>query len=140
MELFDSAFFDFDFPEFVTGLALRDVLERTQLLALHEGTTAWSFSEFRLLAIRIAFQLFEMRAFNALTDLFLEAASLNSGGDSDAFFARITLSTLGRWVLKRSTLLLGTAAFILGLLQFLALFAFNRFEFAVVGLDILALE
>lgn len=124
----------------MTGLALRNVLERTELLALHEGTTARSLSELGFFAIRITLQLFEVRTFDAIADLLLQAASLRSSVDADAFLTRIALSALGRWVLERNALLLGTAAFILGLLQFLAWFAFNRFEFAVIWLDILALE
>lgn len=140
MELFDAAFFDFDFPELVAGLALGDVLKRAELLALHEGAAAGSLPEFRLFAIRIAFQLLEVRALDALAHLLLQAATLWTGVDSDAFLTGAAFAALRGRVLKRDALLLSASALVGRLLQFLTGFAFNWLEFAVIWLHVLTFK
>lgn len=140
LELFDSAFFNLDLPEFVTGFALRNGPKRAELFALHEGASARGFAEFRLLAVGIAFELLEVRTFLPLANALFQTASFRSGWHIHAFLAGIALSALRRRVLKRAALLLGTTAFVLRLFQFLALFAFDRFELAMVGLNVLTFE
>jgi len=140
LEFFNSAFFNFDFPEFVARLALGNVLERAEFLALHEWTATFSFTEFRLLAIWVAFHFLEVRTLIALANLLLQTALLWSSWNSDAFLARIAASALGRRILQWNALLLGTTTFVLCLLQFLARFAFDGLEFAVIWLDILTFK
>lgn len=139
-ELFDAAFFDLDLPEFVAGLALGDGLERAQLLALHEGAAALGLAVLRLLAIRVAHDLFEVGAFHAFADALLQIAPFGSGLDVDALFAGRAAAALRRRVLERDALLLRTAALVLRLLQFLTRLAFDRFQLTVVRLNVLTFK
>lgn len=139
-ELFDAAFFDLDLPEFVAGLALGDGLERAQLLALHEGAAALGLAVFRLLAIRVAHDLFEVGAFRAFADALLQVTPFGSGLDVDALFAGRAAAALRGRVLERDALLLRTSALVLRLLQFLTRLAFDRFQLAVIRLNVLTFK
>ena len=73
---------DFDGSDFVAWFALRHVLERASLLALHEGAATFGFSEFWLFAVGIAFELLEVRTLSALANALSQTAAV-VGSKSD---------------------------------------------------------